>query len=301
MFDIAVVGHFSVDSIILPGAQKPYVILGGSAAYVSLSAKSLGSNITVISKVGEDFPKAYLWWLSQEGVDLSGVIRSHEAHTTKFEIKYSEDFSGRTLRLMSRAPPITIEDLPKAMSARAMHIAPIANEISYEVIERIRRSAEILSLDSQGFIRVFDDNGNMSYGANEEKETLALVDVYKSSYEEIKALTGEADLKNAIRTIHDYGVKTVIVTLGNKGAALSVEGAICSIPAYKPPKVVDPTGAGDAFIGGFLAEYLLGSDTLWCACVGSAVASIVVESIGPTFSPSRSEIYQRARTLYEEE
>ncbi|MEM0313696.1 MAG: PfkB family carbohydrate kinase, partial [Candidatus Bathyarchaeia archaeon] len=60
-------------------------------------------------------------------------------------------------------------------------------------------------------------------------------------------------------------------------------------------------GAGDAFIGGFLAEYLLGSDILWCAYVGSAVASIVIESIGPTFSLSKYEIYQRARTLYEGE
>ncbi|MCS7096493.1 MAG: PfkB family carbohydrate kinase [Candidatus Bathyarchaeota archaeon] len=301
MFDIVVIGHFSIDSITLPSVKKPYVILGGSAAYVSLSAKSLGVNVAVISKVGDDFPKAYLWWLSREGVDLSGVIRSREAWTTKFELKYSEDFSERNLRLISRAPPITMEDLPKTVRAKAIHVAPIANEISYEVIEGVRRSAEILSLDPQGLIRVFDDNGNVSYRALEKMETLSLVDIYKSTYEEIKALTGEVNLKNAIRIIHDHGVKTVIVTLGNKGAALSVEGAICNIPAYKPPKVVDPTGAGDAFIGGFLAEYLRGSDMLWCACVGSAIASTAVESIGPTFSSSKSEIYQRARTLYEEE
>lgn len=301
MFDIAVVGHFSIDSIILPDVQKPYVILGGPAAYVSLSAKSLGAKITVISKVGEDFPKAYLWWLSQEGIDLSGVIRSHEAQTTRFELKYFEDFSERILRLISKAPPITIEDFPKALNAKVIHVAPIAREISCEVIEKIRRSADILSLDPQGLIRVFDDNGNTSYGAFEKNETLALVDVYKSAYEEIKALTGETDVEKAIKIIHDYGVKTVIVTLGNKGAKLSVEGTIYNIPACKSPKVVDPTGAGDAFIGGFLAEYLLGSDILWCACVGSAVASIVIESIGPTFSLSKYEIYQRARTLYEGE
>lgn len=301
MFDIAVAGHFSIDSIILPGAQKPHVILGGSAAYVSLSAKSLGLNTMVISKVGEDFPKAYLWWLSQEGVDLSWVVKSPEAKTTRFELNYSRDFSGRTLRLISRAPPITIEDLPKAISAKVMHVAPIANEISYEVIEKIRRNVEILSLDPQGLLRVFDNDGNTSYAVLEKMETLTLVDIYKSAYEEIKVLTGEAELKNAIKIVHDYGVKTVIVTLGDRGAALSVEGTICNIPAYKTTKVVDPTGAGDAFIGGFLAEYLLGGDMSWCACVGSAVASIAVESIGPTFSLSRSEIYRRARTLYEEE
>ena len=80
---------------------------------------------------------------------------------------------------------------------------------------------------------------------------------------------------------------------------LSVEGTAYEIPAYTPNKIVDPTGAGDAFIGGFLAEYVRGREILWCGCVGSAAASTVVEGVGPTFLGDRDEIYRRANLLYE--
>ncbi|MEM3054834.1 MAG: PfkB family carbohydrate kinase [Candidatus Bathyarchaeia archaeon] len=299
MFDIISVGHFSIDSIILPNRKAPYVILGGSVAYVSLAAKNLGASVSVISKIGSDFPEAYLWWLNQEGVDLSGVIKSSEAKTTRFELKYTEDFSGRTLRLTNRAKSIALEDLPNSIEAKAIHIAPIANEISYNVAEKLKSSAGVLSLDPQGLIRIFDENGNVTYGSLANKRILELVNIYKSSLEEIEAVTGQRELKYCIKAVHDFGVETVIVTLGRKGAALSIDGTIYNIPAYKPNKIIDPTGAGDAFIGGFLAEYVQGEDSHWCACVGSAVASTVVEGIGPTFFGDKAEIHRRAHALYE--
>ncbi|MEM2937348.1 MAG: carbohydrate kinase family protein [Candidatus Bathyarchaeia archaeon] len=299
MFDIVSAGHFCIDSIILPSRHAPYIILGGSVTYVSLAAKRLGANVSVISKVGGDFPKAYASWLSKEGIDLSGVIQIKEAKTTKFELKYDNILSGRSLRLISRAGPITLEDLPNSIKAKIVHLAPIANEIQYEVAERLKEHGEVLSLDPQGLIRVFDENGNVATGPLVDKRILELVNIYKSSLDEVEAVTGQRDLKSAINAVHDFGVETVIVTLGVKGAVLSVDRTTCNVPAYKPSKVVDPTGAGDAFIGGFLAEYIQGGDSLWCACVGSAVASTVVEGIGPTFFGDKDEIRRRARFLYE--
>ncbi|MBS7621875.1 hypothetical protein KEJ32_07180, partial [Candidatus Bathyarchaeota archaeon] len=121
----------------------------------------------------------------------------------------------------------------------------------------------------------------------------------KSSQDEIEAATGMADLQSAIKVVHDFGVEIVIVTMGMKGAVLSIGGAVYEIPACTPNKLVDPTGAGDAFIGGFLAEYVRGKEALWCACVGSAAASTVVEGVGPTFLGDKNEIYRRASVLYE--
>ena len=95
--DIAVVGHFSIDTILLPSRTKPFVILGGSATYTSFAAKSLDATASVISKVGGNFPEAYLWWLGQEGIDLSGVTKSASEPTTCFELSYSKDLSERTL------------------------------------------------------------------------------------------------------------------------------------------------------------------------------------------------------------
>ncbi|MEM3788963.1 MAG: PfkB family carbohydrate kinase [Candidatus Bathyarchaeia archaeon] len=298
-FDIVAAGHFSIDLISLPNRQLPYNILGGSVTYVSLSAKRLGANVSIISKVGGDFPQAYLWWLSQEGIDISKVAKIIQEKTTRFELKYDSDMSNRTMRLASKAPPIQIEDLPNSLQAKAVHLAPIANEIPYEVAEKLAKSAEVVSLDPQGLVRVFDENGYVANEAPKDKRILELIDIYKSSQDEVEAATGTADLQSAIKAVHDFGVETVIVTMDMKGAVLSIDGATYEIPACTPNKLVDPTGAGDAFIGGFLAEYVRGKEALWCACVGSAVASTVVEGVGPTFFGNKDEIYRRASVLYE--
>jgi len=301
VFDIVPVGHFSIDSISLPDRPTPFVVLGGSAAYVSFAARHLDATVSVVSKVGSDFAEAYLWWLRQEGIDLSGVTRIAEAQTTRFELKYNNDLSKRNLRLKSRAPLITVDDLPKSLSAKAIHIAPIAGEITQEVAEKLRSYADVLSLDPQGLVRNFGKSGNITYSSLEDKRILELINIYKSSSGEIKVATSLSDLNLAIKAVHDYGVETVIVTLGMKGAVLSIEETIYNIPSYRFGKVVDPTGAGDVFIGGFLAEYIRGEDILWCSCVGSAAASLVVEAIGPTFFGEKTEIYRRARLLYEKE
>jgi len=302
VFDIVSVGHFSIDSIFLPDKHtRRFIVLGGSVAYVSFAARRLDARVSVVSKVGGDFPEAYMWRLKQEGIDLSWVAKVKGAKTTRFELKYGSELSNRNLRLKSRTPPITVDDLPKSLKARAVHIGPIAGEINYEVAEKLRNHADVLSLDPQGLVRNFDEKGNITYGAVIDKRILELVNIYKSSSDEIKAVTNLSKLDSAIKAVHDYGVETVIVTLGMNGAMLSIKETTYGIPAYKSGKVVDPTGAGDAFIGGFLAEYVRGEDSLWCACVGSAAASLVVEAVGPTFLGEKAEIYRRARLLYGKE
>jgi sugar/nucleoside kinase (ribokinase family) len=301
VFDIVSVGHFSIDSIFLPDRQSPVVILGGSAAYVSIAASRLEARVAVISKVGGDFPEAYRWWLGQEGINLAALTRVEDAQTTRFELKYNSDLSSRTLFLKSRAPSLTVDDLPASLKALAIHVAPIAGEITYEVAERLKGCADVLSLDPQGLVRSYDENGEARNELLEDKRIFGLVDIYKSSLSEIKAVTDMPDLDSAISGMHDCGVGIVIVTLGPKGAVLSTEGARYDIPAYRHVKLVDPTGAGDAFLGGFLAEYVNGENILRCACVGAAAASFVVEGVGPTSFGDRPQVYQRARELYEKE
>jgi len=301
VFDIVSVGHFAIDSIYLPDRNTPFIVLGGSVAYASFAARRLDATVSVVSKVGGDFPKAYLWWLEQEGVNLSGIVKVETAQTTRFELKYSNNLSTRKLRLKSKAPPITVDDLPKSLKAKTIHVAPIAGEVTHELAKRLRSCAQWLSFDPQGLVRSFDEKGNVIRGSLTDKRVLELIDIYKSSLNEIKAVTDMSTQESAIKAVHDYGVETVIVTLGMKGAVLSVEENVYKIPAYKSKKVVDPTGAGDVFIGGFLAEYIRGENLLWCACVGSAAASFVVEAAGPTFFGEKAEIYRRARVLYEKE
>ena len=299
--DLAVIGHFALDSIRLPSRSSPFVVLGGSVTYVSLVSKRLDATVSIISKVGGDFPEAYMWWLGEEGIDLSAVNKLENEKTTHFELEYNTDLSNRTLKLKSKAPSINTSDLPESLRTSAIHVAPIAGEISYEIVEHLKGCSEVLSLDPQGLFRSFDKRGNVKPNFKVDKRLFSLISIYKSSIEEICGFTGHSDLKSAIKAIHDFGVETVLVTSGAKGSALSVEKTLYNIPAYNSRVSVDPTGAGDAFIGGFLTEYIRQKDSLWCACVGSAAASLVIEGIGPTFFGKKEEIIQRAQSIYEKE
>ena len=281
--DVAVVGHFSIDSIRLPHRAEPFVVMGGSVAYVSLVARLLGTSVSVVSKVGGDFPEAYLWWLREKCIDLANVAKVVDEKSTRFELIYNVDFLDRTLKLKSKAPDLAARDLPNDLCAKIIHIAPIAGEIPLEVVEKLRNCGEILSLDPQGMTRSFDKNGNVAYASQMNERVLSLIDVYKSSLDEIKILTSKTDLNDALRAVHAFGPKIVIATMGTKGSVVSAQDALYNVPACQSTKVVDPTGAGDVFIGGFLAEYTNQKDVLWCACVASAAASLVVEGVGPTY------------------
>ena len=91
----------------------------------------------------------------------------------------------------------------------------------------------------------------------------------------------------------------MIATKGMKGSELLYQGQFYTVPACKPKALVDPTGAGDVYIGAFLAEYAHGKEILWCASVGSAAASFVIEGVGPERFGEKHEVYERATGIYE--
>jgi sugar/nucleoside kinase (ribokinase family) len=299
--DVAVVGHFSLDSLKLPSRVKPVRILGGAVAYVSLITRKLGGSSAVISKVGSDFPESYMRKLSEEGIDISAIIKVPGEGTTSFGLTYNEDLSSRSLKLNAQGSPMTVDDLPKALRAKVVHIAPIAAEIPLKVVERLREFTDCLCIDPQGMTRRFDAKGNVSCCVQMDRKILSFVNVYKSSLDEIGILTGITDVRKALQAAHDLGPEIVIATMGAQGSMLSVEGEICQVPACKPTRVVDPTGAGDVFIGAFLTEFTRKKDPFWCACVGSAAGSLVVEDVGTRFFGEKEEIYRRATAVYEKE
>lgn len=296
MFDLVTVGHFTIDLTCSPKIVTPEPTLGGSPTYVSVAAKKLSAKVSLISKVGEDFAHRHIAWLTAHGIDLSGLKMIKGASTTRFILNYVN--WKRQLQLKSQAPPIMPEDIPNSLRARVVHIAPVANEISPNIVDKLRKQTDTLSIDPQGFIREIDVNGNVHLKRWEDQLVLEQIDVYKSSHSEIRMATGLADLKLGMEKIRNYGAKIVIVTEGIKGSKLLFEGKLYDVPACKPKIVRDPTGAGDTFIGAFLVEYLAGKDPLWCACVGSASASFVVEGVGTEVFGEKEDIYLRARKIY---
>ena len=297
MFDLIAVGHFAIDLILSPKISTPKPTLGGAPAYVSLAARKLDSKVSVISKVGEDFPDEYVALLNANAVDLTGFIKVRGASTTRFIITHKN--WKRKLQLESLAPPILMRDIPSSLRSKAIHVAPIVNEISSGVIKRLRTQANTLSLDPQGFVRSFDRQGNMSLSRWQNSAVLRQIDVYKSSLNEIKVATGFADLHSGMKKIYGCGVKIVIVTRGIEGSTLFFEDRFYDIPACTPKVVKDPTGAGDSFIGAFLAEYTKAKDPVWCTCVGSAASSFVIEGVGPAVFGEKEETYERAADVYD--
>lgn len=300
VFDLVTVGHFAIDTKCSPSMEFPKQALGGPPTYVSVAAAKLGAKVSVVSKVGEDFSNSYVEWLKNNGIDLSGLKRIKGDPTTQFIIKYQKNGS-RKLQLKARAPSIFVNDLPENLHAKAVHIAPIAGELPEKTVTELRKDASILSLDPQGFVRSFDSKGNVSLRHWKGRAVLEQADLFKSSLNEIEIIAGTNKLKVAMRKISEYGVKVVIVTLGKKGCTLFFDGKFSSIPAYRSERVVDPTGAGDAFSGAFLAEYVRRKDPVWCACVGSASASFVIEGIGHQRFGEKEETYERATEIYEKQ
>jgi len=292
MFDLVTVGHLAIDTIFSPKIFAPRPTLGGPPTYVSLSARRLGAEVSMVSKVGGDFPDEHVAWLGSSGVDVSGLKRVEAALTTRFILRYEN--GKRKLRVVSQAPSIGPDDVPPNLQAEAIHVAPIVNEVPPETVGKLRKMVGVLSLVPQGFVRRIDKEGNVVLRRWTNPQVLQQIDVYKSSIDEIRMVTGLKNPRSAMRKVSDYGIPIVMITKGVEGSTLLYEGKFYDMPACKPRVILDPTGAGDAFIGAFLAEYVQGKDHLWCACVGSAAASFLLEGLGPAVFGSKKEVYARA-------
>jgi len=96
------------------------------------------------------------------------------------------------------------------------------------------------------------------------------------------------------------GPRICLATMGARGVLLlSEDASFYKVPAYTPPRVVDPTGSGDAFAGAFLAEYLKTKDSVWSAALASAAASFVLEGVGPSNFGNRDQTEERAAKIVE--
>jgi len=296
LYDLVTVGHFAFDWIVRKNLKSRWT-LGGPPTYVSLSAKALGANVSSISKVGADFSDEYFSWLSRNGVDLQGVKMTN-GPTTRFKIIYND--STRMLQLVARCEPIRLEDLQLTVKTKAIHIAPIANEISVKAALSLCRYGKLISLDPQGFLRSFDRNGYVHLKRWLDKTLLKEVDVLKASSRELSAATQMRDLRKALLKARRLGPRICIATMGASGVLLlSEDASYYEVPAYKPPQVVDPTGSGDAFAGVFLVEYMRTRDPVWATAFASAAASFVVEGVGPSNFGTRDQTEERAATIME--
>lgn len=267
--DFLCIGFFCHDLI-----EKEY-LLGGTASYSSLIAKSLGKNAAVLTSVGEDF-KFWEWFNTHQI-----IVKNKEApSTTVFENIYINE--TRTQFLHKRASNLGLNDLPKAWKeTKIVQFSPIADEVDFALLEVFSNSLKGATI--QGWIRAWDKEGKVFPKAM-NWEILKKLDVVIMSDADIRGF--EAFLPMMIENID-----VLVMTKGREGAVVFSQSKKHYFPAF-PIAEVDPTGAGDIFATSFLIKYEETGDIKMAAAYANVVASLVVEQRGVQI-PTRLSIEER--------
>jgi len=294
MYDIAILGHIVIDEI-KRGSYRSRSV-GGAATYSTLAAKTYGAKALLVSKIGEDFPEDLLYFLIKREVDLTCVKRVLTP-TTKFKLIYEND--KRTLFLMDRCEPILPDDLCKpCLKAKTFHIGSVIDEIPFSTLKKIQSKNKYISLDVQGYVRKIDETGKVILAEwNEAEDFLKFVNVVHADIYEAKVIAKTDTPSKSAKIFVEMGADIALVTLGEKGSYIGTREGVFYVPAVKPSKIIDSTGAGDVYTVIFTLEYQVSRDVKWAAAVASAAASFVVESPGPTGFPDKDMAYKRARPL----
>jgi sugar/nucleoside kinase (ribokinase family) len=239
---LLVVGSVALDSVETPFGKRDDV-LGGSATYFSAAA-SLLTKVSVVGVVGDDFPLQDLDFLEKRGVDLAGLEKV-AGRTFRWKGKYGFDLNAaQTLDTQLNVFEHFSPRLgAQARKAERIFLGNIDPELQLRVLEQAE-NPRLVCADTMNF-----------WITGKRPSLLKLlprVDVLMVNDGEVRQLAGEANVIKAARAALRMGAKTVVVKRGEYGALLVDGEHSFYSPAFPIPDVVDPTGAGDSFAGGFL-------------------------------------------------
>jgi len=255
------------------------MVVGGSAQYAGYSASHFSENINLVSIIGDDFPESELNDLRSRNIKLDGVKVVDGGKSFFWSGKYHDDMNGRDtlitdLNVLADFDPI----LPEAYkNSEYILLGNLTPDIQISVIEQLESKPKLIVLDTM----------NLWIDIAREKlnEAIQLCDVLTINDEEARMLSGEFSLVKAAAKILDMGPSHLIIKKGEHGALLFDRNNVFFGPALPLEKVVDPTGAGDCFAGGFLGHLAktgdLSFDNMKRALIyGASMASFVVEDFG---------------------
>jgi len=269
---LLVVGSVALDSVETPFGSRENV-LGGSATYFSAAA-SLLTKVSVVGVVGDDFPLGDLDFLRHRGVDLEGLEKV-AGRTFRWKGKYGFDLnSAQTLDTQLNVFESFEPKLGAvARKAERIFLGNIDPELQMRVLDQAERP-RLVCADTMNFW-ITGKRASLL-------KLLPRVDVLMVNDSEVRQLAGESNVIKAARAAQKMGAKNVVVKRGEYGALL-VDGAQrFYAPAFPIADVVDPTGAGDSFAGGFLGllDRLNSSDPSalrQATVMGATIASFTVE------------------------
>jgi sugar/nucleoside kinase (ribokinase family) len=240
---ILVVGSVALDTVETP-FNKVNETLGGAASYFTTAA-SLYNQVNLVAIVGSDFPREHLEFWRNRPVNLDG-LQIKEGRTFRWTARYHMDMNSRdTLDTQLGVYAGFHPNIPEHYrSSELLFLANIQPELQLEVLEQVPRTR--LSVLDTMELWIMTTRPQLT-------EVIKRVDILLMSEEEIRQYTERASIVAGVRQLLDMGLQYVVVKQGSYGALLfGADGTYFSAPTYPLEEVIDPTGAGDAFAGGFL-------------------------------------------------
>ena len=272
---ILVLGTVALDSVRTPyGARKD--MLGGSAAHFAMSCR-LFTNVNLVAIIGEDFPSKYIDFLHKKGIILTSLIKER-GRTFKWEGEYKGDLNAA----------LTLNTELGVLSAFRPSVSEVQRKIKYIFLANVDPDIQrhlLSSMHSPTLVGLDSMNYWIHHKRVELLRLLKRVNIYVANDQEARALSGENNLIKAARCLYSYGPGMILIKKGEHGVIFYSDKFIFCIPAYPTDKVIDPTGAGDTFAGGFMG-YLtrakkINAETIKKAiAIGSVAASFNVEGFG---------------------
>lgn len=288
---ILAVGSIALDEIKTPHGDRE-TILGGSATYFAVAA-SLFAPIRLVGIVGSDYPEEGWQLFQKKGVDATDIQQA-EGKTFRWGAQYSDDFS---LRETLYTHVGVFEDFKPSLSHHNRD-----SEIIYLGNIQPRLQLDICA-EATGARLIISDTMNL-WIANDREDleiVLGKTNIFMLNDEEALQLTQKEHLEGAASWLLEAGPETVIIKQGNRGAMIATNNSRWQVPIYPHAEVIDPTGAGDSFAGGFIGHLASDAnpDLVQAVIQGSATASYTVEGFGleGLLQATRDGINHRMRTI----
>ena len=291
---VLIVGSTALDSIKTPKAENPR-LLGGSASHAAVAA-SFFSPVRLIGVVGDDFPRRYIQLYKRHRIDLEG-LQILPGKTFHWSGEYEVNMNHRRTLLTELGVFETFTPtLPKRhQDSPFVLLANIAPALQHHVLAQMQRPKFIVADTMDLWLNI---------ALPDLLKLLKRLDAFVLNDSEAHQLTQEDNVFAALKKIHKLGPKYVVIKKGSHGSILSGPKGFFICPAYPLRKVIDPTGAGDAFVGammGYLAtaKGSIDDNIRRSMIYGSVVASYCCEGFGLTRTTriKRSQIDERVREL----
>src|SRR5882724_1243616 len=294
LMSVLIVGTTALDSIKTPKAENPR-LLGGSASHAAVAA-SFFSPVKLVGGVGEDFPKKYIELYRRHRIDLAG-LQILPGKTFHWSGEYELNMNNRRTLLTELGVIETFSPvLPKAyQNSQFVLLGNIAPVLQHRVLDQMKKPKFVVADSMDLWLNIALDD---------LLKLLPRIDGFVLNDSEAHQLTKEDNVFAALKKIHALGPKYVIIKKGSHGSVLSGPKGFFICPAYPLHKVVDPTGAGDSFVGGMMgflatAKGAIDANIRRAMIYGSVAASFCCEGFGLTRTTKikRADIEKRVKEL----